>query len=121
MSTKLYTDDEIKQAMIVGVGLGGEGAVPAGTNQRIDAAMEVFRGGHGHAIPNYETFRNLAERREWGALAEAHMAAGLMTSGAESVRHAELGRLAATLMLAGEVGHAGGAVDSLDTAIRARG
>jgi hypothetical protein len=102
---KLYTEKEIKEAMIVGVGLGrpGESAVPAGTNTNIERAMEVFTGSHGNLIPSFERFRALLERREYRQAAEGHLAAAEMLEGSESMRHAALGQLAATIALAGEV------------------
>jgi hypothetical protein len=99
---RLYTEDEVRQAMIVGVGLGGQRAVPAGTNDNIERAMGVFRGGHGRDVPNYTTFKELHERREWKALAETHLACAHM-SATEALPHAAAGLLALGLELVDEL------------------
>ena len=119
---KLYTEDEVRQAMVVGVGLGGEQGTtpPPDTMEKVEQALDIFRGGHGRVIPNYETFKRLQEERDWRGLAEAHLAAALMASPDTTTPHALMAVAAVGREALDELGHIGGVVDSLDTAMRAR-
>lgn len=102
---KLYTEDDIRQAMVVGVGLGGEEGTlpPENTMENVGKALDIFRESHGRVVPNFEHFRALLERREYRSVAEGHLAAAEMLTGSESMRHAALGQLAATIELLGEL------------------
>lgn len=115
---KLYTDEEIKEAMIVGIGLGGVEQHPD-AHAKIEQAMGVFRGAHGRPVPNYDTFKRLHEERDWRGLAEAHLSAAHMAS-SEAAPHALIALAALGRELLDELAHIGGTVDSFDTALRAR-
>lgn len=113
--TKLYTEEEIKSAMIVGIGLGGI-EQEEDAHAKIDQAMGIFTRGHGLAVANYDTFKRLQEERDWRGLAEAHIAAAHM----EGAPHELLAVACVVRELLDEIGHLGGVVDSLDSALRAR-
>ena len=107
---KLYTDGEVRQAIKIGMGMGQVGDAAA-TEKRIGEAMELFAGGHGRVIPNYAVFKELAEKNDYGGLARAHLAAGLMSDGDAVYRHAALGQLAALIELDGTLGYVGNGVE----------
>lgn len=91
---RVYTGDEIREALIVGIGL-GDGELPA--DEKINAALDIFNRSHGREVPNYERFRELTEAGEWRQLAETHLVAAHMGSGEVATRHALCGILAASL------------------------
>ena len=120
---RLYDADEVRAAMRVGAGLGRAQSSPDPDDRlmehAIDDAMALYADAHGTPAPNYPLFKELHERREWRALAEAHLAAAHQSQ-SEAGPHGLVALASIGLALVGELADVGRTIDALDTALRTR-